>query len=51
VALLVAQGSRQQLPLPDVPQISELQSSFSVQVPLVIGSTQRPALQTKPLAQ
>jgi hypothetical protein len=51
VALLVVQASPQQFPVPEIPQIPEAQSSFSVQAPAAIGMRQRPALQTKPLAQ
>jgi hypothetical protein len=49
--LLVEQTAVQQFPLPATPQILDLQASFSVQAPVVIGKPQTPALQTKPAAQ
>ena len=51
MAFVVPQGLLQQFPVPETPQIPEMQSSSSLQLPAAIGLTQTPALQTKPLAQ
>ena len=51
MAFVVPQGLLQQFPVPETPQIPEMQSSSSLQLPAAIGLTQAPALQTKPLAQ
>jgi hypothetical protein len=46
-SVAAAQAAVQQLPVPARPQISEVQSSSSVQLPTAVGFPQVPALQTK----